>query len=117
MAILLQQFSLNYEKFLHLVDNSRMMPRGQPGHSKIFKVEHVVNSLVQNYKFSYIMKKEVSVDESMIAYKGRLSFLQYMPKKPHKWGIKAWYKGMTMYPTWSCPMTSMSNGLHVTDVF
>ena len=77
-------------KFLHLADNSRMIPRGQPGHSKIFKVEHVVNSLVQNYKSSYIMKKEISVDESMIAYKGRLSFLQYMPKKPHKWGIKAW---------------------------
>ena len=36
------------------------------------------------------MNKEISVDESMISYKGRLSFLQYMPKKPHKWGIKAW---------------------------
>ena len=30
------------------------------------------------------------MDESIIAYKGRLSFLQYMPKKPHKWGMKAW---------------------------
>ena len=26
----------------------------------------------------------------MIAYKGRLSFLQYLPKKPHKWGLKVW---------------------------
>ena len=23
-------------------------------------------------------------------FKGRLSFLQYMPKKPTKWGLKAW---------------------------
>lgn len=28
--------------------------------------------------------------KSIIAYKGRLSFLQYMPKKPHKWGMNAW---------------------------
>ena len=26
----------------------------------------------------------------MIAFKGRLSFLQYLPKKPHKWEMKAW---------------------------
>ena len=25
-----------------------------------------------------------------LTYKGRLSFIQYMPKKPHKWGLKAW---------------------------
>ena len=36
------------------------------------------------------MNREVSVDESIISYKGRLSFLQYMPKKPNKWGMKAW---------------------------
>ena len=30
----------------------------------------------------------ISVDESMIGTKGRLSFLQYMPEKPTKWGIK-----------------------------
>jgi hypothetical protein len=26
----------------------------------------------------------------MISFKGRLSFLQYLLKKPHKWGMKAW---------------------------
>ena len=32
----------------------------------------------------------MSIDESMIGFKGRLSFLQYMPKKPTKWGMKAY---------------------------
>ncbi|XP_048258169.1 uncharacterized protein LOC125383620 [Haliotis rufescens] len=32
----------------------------------------------------------VSVNESMIAYKGRTGLLQYMPNKPHKRGIKSW---------------------------
>ena len=26
----------------------------------------------------------------MVGFKGRLAFLQYMPKKPQKWGMKAW---------------------------
>ena len=30
------------------------------------------------------------MDESMIAFKGRLSFIQYLPNKPHKWGMKAY---------------------------
>ena len=35
-------------------------------------------------------KAQVSIDESIIGFKGHLSFVQYMPKKPTKWGIKAW---------------------------
>ncbi len=38
----------------------------------------------------YTPGKCVSVDESMIGTRGRLSFLQYLPKKPTKWGIKVW---------------------------
>ena len=32
----------------------------------------------------------ISVDEAMIRFDGRLSCKQYMPKKPVKWGIKMW---------------------------
>ena len=34
--------------------------------------------------------KNISVDEGMIGFKGRLSFRQYMPAKPTKYGIKVW---------------------------
>ena len=81
---------LHLLKFLHLADNTAMAAKGEPGYDALFKVRHLLTTLIARYKESYSMKKEVSVDESIIAYKGRLSFLQYMPKKPHKWGIKAW---------------------------
>ena len=29
------------------------------------------------------------MDETTISFKGRLGFIQYMPKKPTKWGLKA----------------------------
>ncbi|KAL5510616.1 hypothetical protein EMCRGX_G006184 [Ephydatia muelleri] len=63
-AIMSRDRFLLVMKFLHLADNSRMVPREQPGHSKIYKVEHVVNTLVNNYKSNYTLNKEISVDES-----------------------------------------------------
>ena len=38
----------------------------------------------------YHPRKNISVDEGMIAFKGRLAFGQYMPAKPVKYGIKVW---------------------------
>ena len=38
----------------------------------------------------YKLGKHVLVDEGMIGFKGRLSFRQYMPEKPTKYGIKVW---------------------------
>ena len=81
---------LLYLKFLHLADNGTMIPLQQEGHDKLFKVRYFLSTLIESYQNSYRMEREISVDEMMIKYKGRLSFLQFMPKKPHKWGIKAW---------------------------
>jgi hypothetical protein len=33
---------------------------------------------------------EVTMDEAMVSFEGRLSFLQYLKDKPTKWGIKIW---------------------------
>jgi hypothetical protein len=30
------------------------------------------------------------VDKAMIGFKGIFCLKQYLPGKPHKWGIKAW---------------------------
>ena len=45
--------------------------------------------MIINFRLAYTLLREVSIDEQMIAYKGRLSFKQYMPAKPVKWGMKA----------------------------
>ena len=38
----------------------------------------------------YVPHRELSIDKSMIGTKCRLSFIQYRPKKPTKWGVKVW---------------------------
>ena len=34
--------------------------------------------------------RDLSIDEAMIRFDGRLAWKQYMPKKPVKWGMKLW---------------------------
>ena len=48
-----------------------------------------MDPLLDNFKAAYNLGREIAIDESMIGFKGRLHFIQYMPDKPTKWGMKA----------------------------
>ena len=65
------------------------MKKGQPGYDPLFKLRPFLDPLLKSFQKTYHPGREVSIDESMIGFKGRLSFIQYMPKKPTKWGMKA----------------------------
>jgi hypothetical protein len=72
-------------KFFHLANNKR----GK--HDKLHKVREVLELMVHNWQSAYSLDQDnISIDESIIAFKGRSPFTQYMPAKPHKWGMKAW---------------------------
>ena len=73
-------------KFLHLNDSRKQPARGEVGYDK---VRPLLDTVVNNFHESYTPSENLLIDESMIGFKGRLAFLQYMPKKPHKWGMKA----------------------------
>ena len=74
---------------LHLNDSTQYKRKGEPGHDPLFKLRPILDPLICHFQMSCILSKEVSIDESMIGFKGRLGFIQYMPKKPTKWGLKA----------------------------
>ncbi len=77
-------------KYLHLNDNTMMPDRSSPEYDRLYKIRPLLESIVPSFKSVYTPSMNISVDESIIGFKGRLSFIQYMPKKPTKWGIKAW---------------------------
>ena len=76
-------------RFLHLSDSSKYIPKGQPGYDPLYKIRPFVDPLLKNFQSAYNLGREVSIHESMIGFKGRLHFIQYMPDKPTKWGMKA----------------------------
>ena len=76
-------------KFFHVNDNSKYIRRGESGYDPLFKIRPLLESLLQNFQNSYTPNREMSIDEAMVSFKGRAWFMQYMPKKPKKWGLKA----------------------------
>ena len=77
-------------KFLHLNDSSKQPARGSNDFDKLYKIGPLLDKIVQSFKTVYTPHQNISVDESIIGFKGRLSWIQYLQKKPTKWGIKAW---------------------------
>ena len=80
-------------RYLHFVNNSTLVPRGQPGHDRLGKVSPVINHLFQRFSDLYNPHCELAVDEAMIKFQGRSSLKQYMPMKPIKRAIKVWVLG------------------------
>lgn len=65
-----------------------------PGHDKLCHIRPILDDILQKCTNNYNPHREQSVDEGMIAYKGRLSFKQYLPAKPTKLGIKIWERAL-----------------------
>eukprot|EP01022_Parablepharisma_sp_SALTPOND_P022489 TRINITY_DN4580_c2_g1_i1.p1 TRINITY_DN4580_c2_g1~~TRINITY_DN4580_c2_g1_i1.p1 ORF type:complete len:400 (+),score=10.72 TRINITY_DN4580_c2_g1_i1:104-1201(+) len=53
-----------------------------------FKVRSFMKLLANRFRKFYMPTQQLSVDESMISFKGRARFQVYIPSKPTKWGIK-----------------------------
>lgn len=74
-------------KFLHCNDNN-LMPKDNK--DKIYKIRPLSDTLNRRFKDCYKTTRRVSVDESMILFKGRSTLKQYNPMKPIKRGYKLW---------------------------
>ncbi|KAK7105748.1 piggyBac transposable element-derived protein 4-like [Littorina saxatilis] len=77
-------------QYFHLNDNSKAVPKGQPGHDALFKVRPLLDMVTNNCRAHYNPGRDISIDEAMIKFNGRLTFKQYIKGKPNPWGIKVW---------------------------
>ncbi|KAG8229082.1 hypothetical protein J437_LFUL010145 [Ladona fulva] len=55
---------------------------------KLFKIRPVIDELIEKFNFYLSPGQNLSLDEAMILWRGRLSFRQYVIGKRHKFGIK-----------------------------
>ena len=61
-----------------------------PVGEKVWKLRWFLDHLTTRFQDVYTPYQNCTIDESMIKFKGRLSFRQYLPAKPIKWGIQVW---------------------------
>lgn len=55
---------------------------------KLHKLGPVLDYLNEKFQSLYVPGETVCIDESMMPWRGRLGFRQYIPSKRHKYGIK-----------------------------
>ncbi|XP_067023688.1 piggyBac transposable element-derived protein 4-like [Acropora muricata] len=67
---------------------SEQVRRGEDGYNPLFEIQRLLDIVNPTYEWWYQPECDLSLDESMVKFKGRLTFRQYLPAKPTRWGIK-----------------------------
>ena len=68
---------------IHFSDNEEL----EDG-NRLWKIQPLMDLLLKKYKAVYSPGMDVVIDETIIPWRGRLKFKQYIPNKAHKYGIK-----------------------------
>ena len=76
--------------YLYLNNSEQQTLQSSPDYDKLYKIRPLLDQLIKSFQLVYVPSRETAVDESIVGYKGRFSWIQYMHKKPTKWDIKAW---------------------------
>ena len=84
-------------KFWHFSDNNKY----HPNQDRLFKLKPLLDLLKARFRPVYIPGAVVTNDETMIPWRGRLLFKQYIPDKAHKYGVKMYKLAATNGYTWN----------------
>jgi len=77
---------------LHVSDREKEIAKGNEGYDKLAKVRPLIQSLSHSFPKYMHPSQHQSIDEGMIAFKGRVSYLQFCPFKPCRRGIKSYMR-------------------------
>ncbi|XP_060800870.1 piggyBac transposable element-derived protein 4-like [Amyelois transitella] len=75
-------------KFLHFTDNNNIHVQGRD--KKIAKIKPIIDYLNKKFQSIYVPHREVSIDESLLLWKGHLSWKQCIRSKAARFGIKSY---------------------------
>ena len=75
-------------KFWHFNNNANAPDPRDPGRDRLFKLRPLIDHLEKRFQAVYTMSQGVVLDESLVLWKGRLYFRQYLPLKRATFGIK-----------------------------
>jgi hypothetical protein len=74
---------------IHFADNSLQQPEGSEGYDPLLNVRYPLDVIGKGLRKIWTSGQHIRIDESMIKYCGcAVAFIQYMPVKPIKHGIK-----------------------------
>ena len=95
-AMLRETFELLL-KFWHFLNNNNK----SSNQDRLFKLKPLSDLLKARFSSVYMPDSVISIDESIIPWRGRLLYSQYVPGKAHKYGIKMYKLAATNGFTWN----------------
>jgi hypothetical protein len=75
-------------RYFHVSDNHLLKPKESSEYDKLGKIRELLKTINTLFSARFKPNCYLAVDESMVAFKGRCSFRQYVPLKPIKRGFK-----------------------------
>lgn len=106
-------------RYLHFVDNrEEVKDKNAPGYDKLFKVRKLLDLLLPRFVEVYSPERNLSIDETLIKFKGKIYFRQFIPIKPGRFGIKCFTlaEASSGYGLVSKVYTGKENGVVQTDL-
>jgi hypothetical protein len=88
MPIILELFSKRRFHFLHFVDNE-IYDEATCSSKRLYKLKPILDHLNAKFRSVYTPERDVSVDKSLIMWKGRLLWKVYIPSERARFGVKS----------------------------
>ncbi|CAI6373862.1 unnamed protein product [Macrosiphum euphorbiae] len=83
---------MSCNRFLFILNSMRFDDRTTRNYrrseDKLTAVRSMLDQFVYNCKTSYCLSEYLTIDEMLVPFRGRCSFIQYIPSKPAKYGLK-----------------------------
>ena len=83
---------MSYYRFLFLLlairFDDRMTRTQRKETDKFAAIRYFLDELIQNCKNTYCLTEFLTIDETLVPFRGGCSFSQYIPSKPTKYGVK-----------------------------
>ena len=76
-------------RYLHFADNTRAPLRDSADYNKLYKIQPFLGLVITRFQEVYTPERQLAIDETLIKFKGKVHFRQFIPIKPGRFGIKA----------------------------
>ena len=87
-SLTLPRTIMSRDRFLSLLRYFHISNNQEPNRGRLSKIQPLLDVLIANFQGVLEPGERIVVDESLVPWRGRLIFRQYMPGKRHKYGIK-----------------------------
>src|SRR5215510_5531487 len=83
---------MSYNRFLFLLSAIRFDDKSTRNQrkttDKLAAIRFILDEFVKNFKSTYCLCEFFTIGKMLVPFRGRCSFIQYVPNKPAKYGIK-----------------------------